>query len=167
MRYLLTLLLGVGLVFAITKEEFRKDREYLSKVEKRLDEIDKIVQKKGPTTELIDELNSYGYPLHTLKDKYLMESGERYEKFYQRVQRAYDKVLYVKRGIFPIILKKEIENLHVPVCDVRSEGKRRERLTIVMKDPKNEKDVMKVMTQTQLQYVHLIGVEEIKFEKCR
>ncbi len=167
MRGLVFLLLLAGTVLGVTEEEFKKDKEYLSRVEKRLEELDRMAQRTGPTTEIIDELNSYGYPLHTLKNKYLMEKGKRYERFYERVKRAYDKVLYVKRGIFPQILKKEIEDLHVPVCEVRSEGRRRETLTIVMKNPKNEKDVMKVMTQTQLQYVHLIGVEEIKFEKCR
>ncbi len=167
MRGFVLFLLAIGMTFAITKEEFKKDREYVSRVEKRLEELDRLAQKEGPKSEIIDELNSYGYPLHTLKDKYLMESGERYERFYERVKRAYDKVLYVKRGIFPKVLKKEIEDLHVPVCDVRAEGKNRETLTIVMKNPKNEKDVMKVMTQTQLQYVHLLGVEEVKFEKCR
>ncbi len=167
MRSLLLLLLLLGVSLAVTKEEFRKDREYVSRVEKRLEELDRLAQKVGPKTEIIDELNSYGYPLYTLEDKYLMESGKEYERFYERVRRTYDKLLYVKRGLFPELLKREIEDLHVPVCEVRAEGKRRENITILMKDPKNEKDVMKVMTQTQLQYAHLIGVEGVKFKRCR
>lgn len=167
MKYVFLLFILISTAVAVTEDEFRKDREYLIKVEKRLDELDRMARKMGPTTDIIDELNSYGYPLNTLKGKYLMEDGEEYRRFYERVKKAYNKVLYVKRGIFPELLKKEIENLHVPVCDIRTEGSRRETLTIVMKNPGDEDEVMKVMTQTQLQYVHLLGVEEVRFERCR
>ncbi len=169
MKLLLAVLFIVGLSLGsnISEEEYRKDVEYVNKVDRRLDELDRKAQKEGATTAIIDELNSYGYPLHVLKDKYLSQTGAKYEKFYERVEEVYNKVLYVKRGIFPTILKKEIRELHVPVCKVRVDGKRREILTIGIKDPGDENAVLKIMTQTQLQYAHLLGIESVNFEKCR
>ena len=55
----------------------------------------------------------------------------------------------------------------MPICSVRAEGSRRETITIVMEDPEDEEDVLKVMTETQLRYAHLLGIENVRFEKCR
>ncbi len=149
----------------VSEEEFKRDREYLRKVEKRLEEIDQQVRKGKVSRELLGELNSYGYPLHTLKNKYITEEDK--QKFYSRINEAYEKVLYIKRGAFPTVLKKEFENLKIPFCKVEAQGKRRETLTIGIENPKDEEVVMKIMTQTQLRYAHLIGLESLKFEKCR
>lgn len=167
MKRLLLTLLTAGIAFSISEEEFRKDKKFLDRLEKRLEVLDGRVKKEGVSVQIIDELNSYGYPLHVLEGKYMREEEERFEKFYRRVKKTYQKVLYVKRGIFPELLKKEIESLNVPVCDVTAEGKRRETVKIVLKDPENEENILKIMTQTQLQHAHLLGIEEVKFGKCK
>jgi len=164
---LLLFVLVVGLSFGVSEKEFKKDKSYLERVERRLDEIDRSIRKGDVRTEDLDELNSYGYPLNRLRDKYMKESETKYERFSIRVNKVYDRVMFVKRGAFPYLLREEIEGLHVPVCDVKAEGNRRETLTIVMENPKNEEDVVKVMTETQLRYAHLLGIENVKFEKCR
>ncbi|EDP75949.1 hypothetical protein [Hydrogenivirga sp. 128-5-R1-1] len=164
---LLLFVLVVGFSFGITEEEFRKDREYLKRVEKRLDEIDRVIQRRGARASEIDELNSYGYPLNKLMDKYMRESEDKYEDFSLKISKVYDRVLFVKRGAFPSLLREEIESLQVPICSVRAEGSRRETITIVMEDPEDEEDVLKVMTETQLRYAHLLGIENVRFEKCR
>jgi len=153
----------------ISDKELKKDMEYVDRVEGRLKEIDKELMTKGLNTELLDELNSYGYPMNMLKNKYIDYNEKKYGKlyrFYQRVNRVYNEVLYVKRGIFPAILMDEVRAIGSPVCDIRTEGKRRETLTIVIKDPKDERAVLDLLTRTQLQYVHLIGVKTLNFEKC-
>ncbi len=167
MRFILLGFLLLGLSFAVTEKEFKEDRAYLSRVEKRLEELDRRAQKEGPKTEIIDELNSYGYPLYSMKDKYMLEEGSRFQRFYRRVSAVYEKLLYVKRGLFPKILFEEAKELKIPVCRVKAEGEGRKRLTIGIKDPKSEKDVLKLMTQTQLRYAQLLGIEEINFKKCR
>ncbi len=153
----------------ISDSELKKDMQFVDKVEKRLKVIDRELQEKGFNTELVDELNSYGYPMNMLKNKYLDYNEERYGKlyrFYKRVDRVYNEVLYVKRGVFPAILMDEVKEIRSPVCNIRAEGNRRETLTIVIEDPNNEKAVLELLTKTQLQYVHLIGVKTLNFEKC-
>ncbi len=166
MRILLMAAVLFGMAFGITEEEFRKDREYVSRVEKRLEKIDRQAVK-GVSTEMIDELNSYGYPLHLLERKYLTAKEKRFEEFYERVRRVSEKLLYVKRGILPVLLRREFKEVKAHVCNVRAEGKRRETITVVMEDPDNEREVLKVVTKTQLRYAHLLGIENIKFEKCK
>ena len=165
------LLLTALLSFAqISDEELEKDRAYVDKVEKRLGEIDAELQRKGVNDELLGELNSYGYPMNLLQNKYLDYNEKRYGKlyrFYHRVKDVYEKVLYVKRGIFPAILMEEVREIGSPVCGVRAEGKERKTLTIVIKDPKDEKAVLDLLTKTQLQSAHLLGIETLNFEKCR
>ncbi len=164
--FLIILFFSAVIAFAITEEEFRKDREYLDKVKERLEAIDREVQEKGVSVKLIDEINSYGYPLHSMKDKYLLEEKEEYKRFYKEVSETYEKMMYVKRGMFPEVLKKEMKEQNLPVCDVRVEGKRREILTVVVENPRDEEAIMKIMTNTQLQYAHLIGIETLNFESC-
>ena len=167
MRGFLLLLLLIGSALAITREEFKKDREYVSRVEKRLEELDREITKGNTSREVLGELNSYGYPLYTLKDKYIGESGKDYEKFYERVKRAYDRLLYVKRGAFPKVLMDEVRELKLPVCRIETSGKFRETLNIAVKDLKDESALTKLMTETQLRYAHLLGIEGVNFEKCK
>ncbi|WP_457600563.1 hypothetical protein [Hydrogenivirga sp.] len=150
----------------IGEEEFRKDVEYVKKVEKRLDEIDREVMKGHTTRELLGELNSYGYPLYTLRDKYRGRDEEKFRKFYRRVDRAYEKMLYVKRGAFPKLLMEEMRELNLPVCKIEASGKLRKTLNISVKDLKDEKSLTRMMTDTQLGNVHFLGIENLNFKKC-
>ncbi len=170
-RFLISVLLLTALISfgQISDRELEKDRAYVDSVDKRLGEIDAELQRKGLNDELLGELNSYGYPMNLLKNKYIDYNEKRYGKlyrFYHRVRDVYEKVLYVKRGIFPSILMEEIKGIGSPVCSVRAEGKERKTLTIVIKDPKDEKAVLDLLTKTQLQSAHLIGIETVNFEKC-
>ncbi|GEM_PF-2486938 len=169
-------LLGAGLIMGaflsgvaqITEAEFRRDVQYVERVEKRVKEIDRELQRKGVDSDLLGELNSYGYPINMLKEKYIDYNDKEYgelQDFYRRVTRVYNLILYVKRGVFPKILMDEVKQIESPVCGIRAEGKRREVLTIVIEDPKNERAVLDLLTRTQLQYVHLLGVETVNFEK--
>ncbi len=162
----LLILLLVGLAFGVTEKEFREDKNYVEKVSKRLDTLDEKLQKEGAKRKLLEELNSYGYPLYRLRDKYIHEPGSRYKEFLLEINTTYDKLLFVKRGIFPALLKREFSQLKLPVCKVSVSGPRRESLSISLKNPKDEKTVLRMMTETQLQFAHLIGIEEIKFSKC-
>lgn len=164
---LLGLTIFGALAFGITEKEFKRDREYVQSVDKRLDLLDERAQREGPKTEIIDELNSYGYPLYQLKEKYLLASGEKFEKFYRKVMEVYEKLLYVKRGIFPTLLMREAKEADIPLCDVKTEGKERKTLSISIENPQDERAVLKLMTQTQLQYAQLLGIESINFKKCR
>ncbi len=171
-RFLISVVLLTALLsFAqISDEGLEKDRAYVDRVDKRLGEIDAELQRKGVNNELLGELNSYGYPMNLLKNKYLEYNEKRYGKlyrFYHRVKDVYEKVLYVKRGIFPAILMEEAKEIGSPVCGIKAEGKRRETLTIAIRDPEDEKAVLDLLTKTQLQSAHLLGIETVNFEKCR
>ncbi len=163
--------IGVLLLFAtltfseVSQEEFARDREYLLRIEKAIERIDKKVSRGDINRDLLGELNSYGYPLYTLKEKYLREKGKR--SFYERIDEVYNKMLYIKRGAFPSVLRTEFKALNIPFCNISAQGKRRETLVIGIRHPEDEETVMKIMTQTQLRNAHLIGLENLKFEKCR
>jgi len=150
--------------FGVSEEEFGRDEEYVKHLEMRLEELDREIKERGPVPEVIGELNSYGYPLYNLRTKYSAEP--RYREFYERVSNAYEKLLFVKRGALPHLLRREMERAGVRVCDVSVGGRERRTLTVVMEDPSKEEEVIKVMTETQLQYAHLLGIEEINFKKC-
>ncbi len=146
-------------------EDPGRDLIFLEKLERRLGEIEKKVRERGYDRRLAEELNSYGYPLHQLKLRYIGRDEDR--ELYERASRAYLKVLSLKRGMFPHVLKEEMRRLRVPFCDVRVEGKDRERLVLFLKDPADEETVLRIVTRTQLQNAHLIGVESVSFKKCR
>ena len=165
--FLLGLMILGALAFGITEKEFKKDKEYVQRIDRRLDLLDKRAQREGPKTEIIDELNSYGYPLFSIANKYLEETDERYGNFYLKVKAVYNKLLFVKRGILPLMLIKEIKDLHIPVCNVEAGGEAREVIKIYLRDPQNKKDIDKIFTRTQLRYAYLIGVEDVRFEKCK
>ncbi len=170
MVFLLILVFSFVLAGEITEAEFSRDLEYVEKVSRRLDELDREAQRGGPTVKIVDELNSYGYPLHILKEKYMEYNEERFGKLYRmfrKVSDTYDKLLYVKRGVFPKLLMREMKNIDAPVCRIWVSGSRREVLNIGIEDPNDEKAVIKMLTGTQLQYAHLIGIETINFERCR
>ncbi|MDQ7037989.1 MAG: hypothetical protein Q9N26_02140 [Aquificota bacterium] len=170
-------ILGLLLLFAsfsaggeITDKEYMEDLRFVNRIDRRLDELDREAMREGATVRIVDELNSYGYPLNNLKQKYMDYNEERYGKLYRmyrRVSDVYDKLMYVKRGVFPEILMREMKKIKAPVCRIWTTGKRRETLNIAVKDPNDEEAVLNILTKTQLQYAHLIGVETISFEKCR
>ncbi len=154
----------------ITDEEYQKDLRFVNQIDRRLDELDRRAMKEGATVSIVDELNSYGYPLNNLKRKYMDYNEERYGKLYRmyrKVSDVYDKLMYVKRGIFPELLMREMKEIKAPVCRIWTTGKRRETLNIAVKDPNDEEAVLSILTKTQLQYAHLIGVETISFQRCR
>ncbi len=165
MRLVIFVLLLLGISFGeVSDKEYEKDKRYIEKLEKRLEVLDRKATKEGATDEIVGELNSYGYPLYKLKDKYLL--SDKHHKFYERVERAYQKILYIKRGLFAEVIAREAKDIKLPLCDVSIEGKDRETLRISIKDPKDEKSLMKLMTQTQLQNAQVIGIRGINFEKC-
>ncbi len=166
----LALIGGVVLAGEISDAEYNRDLKFVNQIDRRLDELDREAQKGGATVKIVDELNSYGYPLHILKEKYLDYNDEKYGRLfrmYRKVSDVYEKLLYVKRGVFPELLMREMRKIEAPVCRIWTGGKRREVLNIGIEDPKDEKAVIKILTRTQLQYAHLIGVETISFERCK
>jgi DNA mismatch repair protein MutS len=168
---LLTFLISgaIPIFSQVPEKELRRDLDYVNRLEKRLLEIDRLLQEKGLDYKLLDELNSYGYPMNVLKNKYMEYSDESYGRLhalFNRVNEVYNLILFVKRGAFPEILMNEVRQIKSPVCEIRTEGKRRETLTIVIENPKDEKAVLDLLTKIQLQYVHLLGVETVNFEKC-
>jgi hypothetical protein len=165
--FLFSLLLLCAVAMSMPEEEIKKDMDYIRKVERRLKEIDSKIQRGELNRELLGELNSYGYPIHQLKDKYLREEGKKEREVYRKAESLYNEVLFVKRGAFPRILKEEMEALKVPVCKVSAEGSRRETLVIGIENPEDEDAVLKIMTQTQLRSAHLIGIKNVNFERCK
>jgi len=164
---LLVLAMFVGISFGISEEEVRRDLDYMKSVEKSLNSMDRELAKGSLSRDRIGELNSYGYPLNSLRDKYASLEGEKYRRISERADSLYKKVLYIKRGVFPGLLTKEARELNLPLCKAVAKGKDRKTLLIVLEDPKDEEVVLKLMTQTQLQFAHLIGIEAINFEKCK
>ncbi len=161
----LFLLLIVCFAYGITEEEFRKDREYIRTVDERLSELDRKAKEGIFSLQMIEEINSYGYPIYKLKRKY---SGRRnYEKFYRKIVDVYEKVLFVKRKLFPYVVKRELKELGIPVCKIEVRGKKREVLVIGLRNLSDERTVERVMTETQLQNAYLLGIESLNFEKCR
>ncbi len=161
----LFMVLSTSIFAQVSEEEFRKDRDYLNRIKEALDRLDRQISEGNVSKEVLGELNSYGYPLHLLKDKYVAEQDK--QEFYEEVSDTYEKVLYIKRGAFPQVLKEEFRNLNIPFCELKTQGRRRETLVVGIKNPEDEETVIKIMTQTQLRYAHLIGLENLKFEKCR
>jgi hypothetical protein len=166
------ILLAVCLAWSgeITEAEYKEDLRFLDRIDRRLSELDRDVREGKITVRMVDELNSYGYPLHNLKQKYLDYNHEKYGRLYRIYRKAsevYDKLMYVKRGVFPELLMREMRQIKAPVCRIWVGGERREILNIAVEDPRDEKAVIAILTETQLQYAHLIGVETISFEKCR
>ncbi len=167
---LIVLAVSLSLAGEITDSEYRRDLEFINNIDRRLDELDREVQNKGATVKIVDELNSYGYPLHMLKEKYMNYNEEKYGKLfrmYKKVSDVYEKLMYVKRGVFPELLMREMRDIKAPVCRIWAGGNRREILNIAVKDPNDEEAVIAILTKTQLQYAHLIGVETISFERCK
>jgi len=68
--------------------------------------------------------------------------------------------------MFPYVLKEEMRRLGISFCDVRAEDEDGKKLVLFLKDP-GEEAVLRIVTGTQLQNAHLIGVESVSFEKCR
>jgi len=166
MFLVLVLSLAIGLAFSdVSEEEYSRDRAYLSKIEKAIEDIDRKISQGNVNRDILGELNSYGYPLYTLREKYMMEKDKR--SFYEKIDEVYNKMLYVKRGAFPSVLRAEFNALNIPFCEIFTQGKNRETLVIGIKHPEDEETVIKIMTQTQLRNAHLIGLENLKFEKCR
>ena len=162
---MLALLLLLFFCFSYSTEvvggEYGEDLSLLTEIEERLEELRKRAGEEGATADVVDELNSYGYTLHTLRSKYA-----RRESMLRRVSQAYEKLLYIKRSLLPELLIKEVRRLGLPVCEIEAKGEERRVLVLRLKDPKDREVVRNLLTNTQLQFAHLIGVETVRFERC-
>jgi len=90
MRSLLLLTLSAGFLWTAAGG-FPEDSAFLKRVERRLEEIDRLVREKGFDRRLADELNSYGYPLHRIRERY-RDKAEAAD-LYRRADRAYKRIL--------------------------------------------------------------------------
>ena len=155
-----------SVIFAsdIDRKEFLEDKKHLEKIEKRLRYLEDQIDKGNTSREVLGELNSLGHPLYMMKEKYML--SEKHGKFYRRVNEDYEKLMLLKRKVFPSLLEKEARQVKAGVCEIKAEGKDMRTIHVKMKDPEDEKKVLRLLTDTQLGSAHLIGVEEIKFSKC-
>ncbi len=145
-----------------TDLDLQKDEEFLKHVEKRIEFINKQVDSKGFSLAISEELNSYGYPLKLMQRKYMNK-----QDMYKRISQIYERILYIKRKLFPYVIKEEAKRLGIYLCDVQAEGSRKERIVLRVNNPSDEETALKILTQTQLQFAYLLNIEEIKFEKCQ
>jgi len=167
MRYLLYLLLVF--VTWVVAQELTEDRKELAVLEKEVKKLREAL-KKAPTEEkLIDELNSLGYPIYFIYDKYnyLKERGKEYEEVYNYARDVYEEYLLLKREIFPHFIMEEAKRNNLPVCSVELRGKEKREIVVRIKNPESEEEIRRVLENTQLLYADRIGFEVVDFRYCK
>ena len=162
--------LSFGMEVKVSEQELKEDRELLKEINSRLDKLDKRVNAGDTSAQVINELNSFGYPLYVLRQKYLDYNEPRYGKYHDTYFMTLDtqeKLFFIKRGILPGLVRKEAETQKLPVCDVEIKGKDRKTLLIRMKNPTSDEEIKRIIDNTQIKYAHIIGVETVSFDKCK
>lgn len=159
-----------GVEVKISKQELKEDKELVEEINKRLDKLDEKIRRGDHSTEVIDQLNSFGHPLYVLRQKYLDYNEPQYGEYYKtyfKILDTQEKLFYVKRGLLPSLVKKEAKEQNLPVCNVSVRGEKRKTLVINLKNPERDEEIKEVLDRTQVRYAHLIGIEELSFERCK
>ncbi len=174
MRWMTTFLLllwaCISLGIEISQKELEEDRELLKEINRRLDILDKRVNGGEASVEVIDELNSFGYPLYVLKQKYLDYNEPRYGKYHDTyfwILDTQERLFFVKRGLLPALIGREVKRQKLPVCGVELKGKDRRTLLIRMKNPESDAEIERVIENTQIKYVQMIGIRTVNFDRCK
>ncbi|HIQ48965.1 MAG TPA: hypothetical protein EYH58_04975 [Aquifex aeolicus] len=166
MKLLSALLVTMGFVLPA---EYEKDKDELVKIYHQLLKLEQEAKSGKIDTKFVDKLNSIGYPLYMLyqKYRYQKDKSEIHHKLYGIAKKLYEDYLMVKRDIFPRFVKMDAERNNLPVCSVETVGKDKRKLIVRVKNPKDDREIIKIYESTQLYYANRIGFEVIDFRPCR
>ncbi|RUM31938.1 MAG: hypothetical protein DSY42_02015 [Aquifex sp.] len=166
MKLLTAILITMGFVLPT---QYEKDKDELVKIYHQLVKLEQEAKSGKIDTKFVDKLNSLGYPLYMLyqKYRYQKDKSEIHHKLYGIAKKLYEDYLMVKRDIFPRFVKMDAERNNLPVCSVETVGKDKRKLIVRVKNPKDDREIIKIYESTQLYYANRIGFEVIDFRPCR
>ena len=166
MKGVATLLLLIGLTFAVNLKE---DLKSMEKLNDELSSLQDAFKKEGINLQKVDELNRLGYPIYILYEryKYLKEQDRKYEEAFKKAKALQNRYFLIKREIFPHFVMEDAKRNNLKVCSVEVSGKDKKKIIVRIEHPEKDEEIMKVYENTQLYYADRLGFEVIDFQRCR
>lgn len=166
MRELVAFLSFIAIALAA---DLKKDLEQIERLRKELSNLERDFKEKGIELKKVDKLNSIGYPIHILYEryKYLKNKDKRYEEIYKKAKALQERYFLIKRELFPYFVMQDAKRNKLNVCSVEVKGKEKKKIVVRIEHPEKDEEIRKVYESTQLYYADRLGFEVIDFQKCK
>ena len=164
-----SVLLLLSLIIFTFGGDLKEDVQTLEKLDRELNILRNSFKEEGVNLQKVDKLNSLGYPIYTLyeKYKYLKEKNKKYEQIYEKARSLQEKYFLIKREIFPHFVMEDAKRNNLKVCSVEVKGKDKRKIIVRIEHPERDEEIMKVYENTQLYYADRLGFEVIDFQRCK